>query len=415
MISNIILPLVLCLYMPTFSDLGLTLVTPSNNQQSAQQVGTFNVNQAGSNQLPYTTNVASGGLTPLNSKGVLSTNTATNTNTSNSLNGWGNPSSFAPQPSRVDQLKTIKDNGGLNPVQQTEYDRLLAELNANGAQDQQLINEAYGASSNYLNQAESALRADYPTILNEISGQYDLGTQQATSGKSATLGTINEQQIMADQRNQNVMADARRMYDELRRGYGQRFGGASSAGGAASEIAAVEQQRQQGKIQQDYGNTLRQIETARTQVETKFQEQLANLKQVKDQAVNEANRDFQNKLLQISQSRAENEQAKASARLSALQDLRNKVYQINLQNMQFQQTLQSQKQQADSSLANYSNTLGGYGQSAQTATSGFTPSVSSNLQTSSNTTNSTNPYIGAVSAPAKASWTDDPIYNDLLR
>lgn len=392
-----IFALLTCLYMATYSDLGLTLNTPSNNQQSAQQVGTFNVNQAGSNAYPYVQQgMSSGGLIQ-----------------ANSLNGYGNTDQFRNNPvvtnNDILSPKAPSPKGGWNNTgynDQAAYD-LAKALEAERGQSDQLINEAYGASANYLNQAEGALRADYPTVLNDIQGQYDAGARLAESGKTSTLGTINDQQITADQRNQSVMADARRLYDELRRGYGQRFGGASSAGQAASEISAVEQQRQQGKIQQDYGNTLRQIETARTQVEQKYQDQLFQLENTKKTAINEANRDFQNKLLQISQSRAENEQAKAQARLSALQDLRNKVYQINLQNLQFQQTLQAQKQQADLGLSSYTNELSGLGASAQTATNSFTPEVSSNLQTSSNTTNTTtNPYVGNILSDSRKKFTD---------
>lgn len=294
--------------------------------------------------------------------------------------------------------------GGSRPNINTEEDAIAAgyrglqdAISAGAADTNRLIDEAYGASAGYLNQAENALRSDYPTILQEIEAQRAAAQRTAESGKSSTLGTITEQQTLADQRNQNVMADARRLYDELTRGYQQRFGGASSAGLAASELAAVERQRQSGKIQQDYGNTMRQIESARTQVEQKYQDQLFQLDQTKQQAINEANRDFQNKLLQISQARAENEQSKATARLSALQDLRNKVYQINLQNLQFQQTLASQKQQAELGLNTYTSQLSDLLGGATSATNSFTPEVSSSLISTTTGAGTTNPYIGSIS------------------
>lgn len=280
-------------------------------------------------------------------------------------------------------------------------DNVIANLKAQiagGNTDQnKLIDEAYGASSGYLDQAENALRSDYPTILSEIDAQRAAAERTATTGKESTLGTINEQQTLATQRNQNVMADARRLYDELRKGYQQRFGGASSAGQAATELGNLEQQRQMGRTQQDFGNTMRQVEQARTQVEQKFQDQIYQLEQTTNQAKNEANRDFQNKLLQISQSRAENEQAKAQARLSALQDLRNKVYQIDLQNLQFQQTLAQQKQQAELGLSDYANSLSGLGSQATNAVGSFNPNIASNLQTSGGGgVDLANPYVGSI-------------------
>lgn len=269
------------------------------------------------------------------------------------------------------------------------------------------IEDAYGGSSRYLDQAEGALRSDYPTILSEIDAQRAGAERTATSGKESTLGSIQSQQGLAEQRNQNVLADSRRLYDELRRGYGQRFGGASSAGQAATELGNLEQQRQTGRVQQDFGNTMKQIEGARVEVEKKFQDQLYQLEQTTNQAKNEASRDFQNKLLQIQQSRAENEQAKGQARLAALQDLRNKVYQINLQNMQFQQTLAAQKQTANSSLADYVTQLGGFGAQAESATNSFSPKISSSLQSGSNTLATTNPYIGSMTK-------DEDLYGSII-
>lgn len=275
-------------------------------------------------------------------------------------------------------------NGYVNPGSIPGTDQYMKE-----------IEDAYGGSSRYLDQAESALRSDYPTILSEIDAQKAAAERTATSGKESTLGSIQTQQGLAEQRNQNVLADSRRLYDELRRGYGQRFGGASSAGQAATELGNLEQQRQTGRVQQEFGNTLKQIESARVEVEKKFQDQLYQLEQTTNQAKNEANRDFQNKLLRIQQSRAENEQIKGQARLAALQDLRNKVYQINLQNMQFQQTLAAQKQSATSSLADYVTQLGGFGAQAESAANSFDPLVSSSLQTSNNSYAAANPYIGS--------------------
>lgn len=309
------------------------------------------------------------------SQGPIGPTNPTPNKTQTTTTGGGGGGGGAAQ--KLADIYAGKSNWDDNAIAQ-----LKAEIAGDNGDQNRLIDEAYGASAGYLNQAESALRNDYPTILSEIDAQRTAAERTAQSGKASTLGTIQEQEITAGQRNENVMADARRMYDELRRGYGQRFGGASSAGQAATELSSMEQQRQQGRTQQDFGNTMRQVEQARTQVEQKFQDQIYQLEQTTNQAKNEANRDFQNKLLQISQSRAENEQMKAQARLSALQDLRNKVYQINLQNIQFQQTLQAQKAASEQQLSQYSSQLGGFGQQATNAVGGFNPNITSDLQTS---------------------------------
>lgn len=365
------------------ANLGLTLNTPSNNQQSAQRPEMLGgITQAGSNNNAYYAiqkGLQNGGL---KIDGVLGDKTVNNPQQNSVSQTVG--TSRAPITTEESAI-------------QAGFKGLQDAINAGAVENNKLIDEAYGASAGYLNQAEDYLRSDYPTVLQEIENQRLAGVRTADSGKASTLGTINEQQILADQRNQNVMADARRLYDELTRGYQQRFGGASSAGLAASELAAVERQRQQGKIQQDYGNTVRQIESARTQVESKYQDQLFQLEESKKSALIEAERDFKNKLLQITQARAENEQAKAQARLSALQDLRNKVYQINLQNLQFQQTLAAQKAQADQGLQAYASQLSDSLSGASSAAGAFNPEVSSGLISTASTGGTTNPYVGAIS------------------
>lgn len=221
------------------------------------------------------------------------------------------------------------------------------------------IDEAYNPTFNYLNQAEAAVNADYPNVLKEAQSQFDTSKGLAENTKKQGLTTLGQNQEKAAYQNESALAAARRLYDQLRTGYNQRFGGSSSAGGAASEISAVEQQRQQGQTQRSYQDIKSTIDAEMQKVNDSYNQNLLQLEQSKQSAINQANRDFQSKLLQIAQSRAEAASAKANARLAALQDLRNKVYQINLQNMQFQQTLQAQKQAAELNLGNYAKTVAG--------------------------------------------------------
>jgi hypothetical protein len=332
--------------------------------------------------------------------------------TSSSVKGAGGTVSFPSQqsvagaatsaPKASSASATGGSSGGSSGGFQPGQNGYVAPVNTDMTEINRQIDDAYNPTMGYLSQAEGNLRNDFPTILSDINSQYGLGVDQATNAKGNALGAISSQQEMATQKNNDVMADARRLYDELRRGYGQRFGGASSAGQAATELGNLEQQRQQGKIGRDYTNTINQIEGQRVQVQQKYDESLKQLEVTKNTAVNEANRDFQNKLLQISQSRAETEQAKAQARLGALQDLRNKVFQINLQNMQFQQSLQAQKASADQYLSQYTAQLGQSVDQSANAVGSFNPSVSSSLQAGGgNMASSGSPYVGAISTARK--------------
>jgi len=282
--------------------------------------------------------------------------------------------------SRLTQLQKM---GTLNPVQQSEYDRLIAELQGGQAQDQRLIDEAYGQSESYLNQAENQLNADYPTIQAEINAQGQLNNQLLDNSKTSALNQTGQQAMTAGQRQESALSKARRLYGELQRGYNQRFGGASSAGEAANEISNQERLRQEGTTRQDYGNTMRAIELQNQEIESNYNTGKLQLQQQTQQALNEAQRDFQNKLLTIAQNKALIGQAKAEARLASLQELRNNIYQINMQNMQFQQQLEAQKQAGQQQLQQFSTQSQSAVGAGQSATDAYNPNIQSNLQTSS--------------------------------
>jgi len=261
------------------------------------------------------------------------------------------------------------------------YQSIIKDLQGGQAQDQQLINDAYGQSESYLNQAENQLNADYPTIQGEINAQGQLNNQLLDNSKTSALNQTGQQATTANQRQESALTKARRLYGELQRGYNQRFGGASSAGDAATEISNQERLRQEGTTRQDYGNTMRAIELQNQEIESNYNTGKLQLQQQTQQSLNEAQRDFQNKLLTISQNRALIGQAKAEARLASLQELRNNIYQINMQNMQFQQQLEAQKQAGQQQLQQFSTQSQGAVSAAQGATDAYNPNIQSNLQT----------------------------------
>ena len=157
-------------------------------------------------------------------------------------------------------------------------------------------------------------------------------------------------------------------------------------GQAASEIANVEQQRQTGQLAQKYGDTVKQIQMQQADVQQKYNNGLLQLQQQKQQAISQAQQDFTNNLLQITQARAQTDQAKAQAKLSALMDLRNKVFSIEQQNIQFQQALKAQTQGAQQQLTDYANSVASNISGGQNATNTFTssPYAQSGLQVSDN-------------------------------
>jgi len=219
------------------------------------------------------------------------------------------------------------------------------------------IENIYKPSFNYLSQAESQLRSDLPNALAEAESAYK--TQMATIGqqKESALGKYGEQRTQAQERQTQSEAQIRRLYDELNRGYRQRFGGMSSAGQAASEIASAEQQRQMGATGREYQTAARTIGLAEQDVQNQYNTQSLQLEQNKQSAINQVNRDFQNKLLEINRQRGQLESEKASARLNALRELRTQIMQINLANDQFQKQLELMREQARLGINAYTSSL----------------------------------------------------------
>jgi hypothetical protein len=262
------------------------------------------------------------------------------------------------------------------------------------------ISETYDASNNYLNQAEDQVNKDYPTVQQDINGQYDTSKGQLDTSNTSNINQFNQFTDQANYGHETALAAARRLYSELRQGYQQRFGGSTSAGDAANQLANVEQQRQEGQQNRGYQDTLTTLNNKKIDTDNQYQQGLQALMTQKNQALNQANRDFQNKLLQISQSRAANEQAKGQAKLQALQDLRNQVFQISQQNTQFQQALEAQRQASQLQLQNYQAMAGGNVGAAQAASTAYgqmagqTPT--SNLQAGGYNPQQQTQYIGAI-------------------
>ena len=237
------------------------------------------------------------------------------------------------------------------------------------------IQSQFQARTDYLNQAEQAIRAGQPEILEALAADMRAGTSRAGTARGAELGTLQGAGQQATGRKEDALASARRLYSELRRGSQQRFGGASSAGEAMNTLLGVEQQKQMGQTRRDFGQTMATIDREKTKIESQYQDQLlqleANNKRDKAQATNE----FNARLDEINHNRLLASDAKYQARLGVLQDLRDKNFQIQAQQTQFKQQLEANRQQQIMDLDTYSKQLkmsSGAGQGASNAFSNQT-------------------------------------------
>jgi hypothetical protein len=219
-----------------------------------------------------------------------------------------------------------------------------------------------------LGQAESVLRGQFPETQRLIGDQAATAREQLGAAKESALGQLGEQRTGAQTRSEDAIAAARRLFNELGMANRQRFGGASSAGLAASELQGREFQRNRGDIDRNLGVAMREIDQAQANTEKEYNLGLQEVENRKNVALQQAQNEFNQRLLDIQSERGRLEGEKAAARLQALTDFRNMTYQINLQEAQFKQQLDAQRQSNLQQLSATRETIGqqvGAGQAAQ--------------------------------------------------
>ena len=233
------------------------------------------------------------------------------------------------------------------------------------------IQSQFQARTDYLNQAEQAIRTGQPEILEGIAADLRAGKGRAGTAKGSELGVLKGSEQEARGRKEDVMASSRRLFNELRMGARQRFGGSTSASEAMNTLLGVEQQRQQGQTGREFGQTMQQISRQKSDIESRFQSQLQQLEADNVNSINQANQEFRARLDEVEQNRLLASDAKSEARLTVLQDLRDKAFAINAQRDQFKQQLEANRQQQQLDLDSFAQQLqlsSGFGQQA---TQGF--------------------------------------------
>lgn len=309
-------------------------------------------------------------------------------NNANNTSYPGNVVPTAPTPAPTPSTST---SGGTAPNPQTTYinyngeNKKLADwmgqgiLDANGnpinkgpsASDiDNQINSMYGPTMDILNQNVGLIQGQKTSA--EQQAAADLAANQSMLGtqKESVLGQLGTQARGVQTQKEDALAQARRLYGELQRGNVQRFGGATSAGQAASEIQGAEAQRQFGQTGRSANEAFQKIEQAKTDVENQYKTGLLQLQQQHQQGMAKIQNDFTNAIMQINNQRAATEQAKGQAKLQALENLRTQALALTQQQTTFQQQLEAMKYQADLNIQQYAKTAGAAantGNAAQTA------------------------------------------------
>ena len=281
------------------------------------------------------------------------------------------------------QAPTGKDALTKAGLVNTDYDQFASQFNNDPTAFLNAIESGYAGQFDALGQQQSALEEARRLAEGTIGSQYGENLSKAQGAKASTAGKLKQNQVEAEQRKQDALNSARRLYNELQSGYRQRFGGATSAGEASQAILGAEQQRQATGIGRDYGTAVAQIKSQEVDLENNFNTAIRELDTQKQTALRDIQSNFMTNLNQINTNRAQTTQAKEQAKLQLLNDMRNQALQIDQQNRQYAQQLELMKEQQrmslQSSLAGMQQSQTGFAQAGQQAISRIPTQVSTQL------------------------------------
>jgi len=272
------------------------------------------------------------------------------------------PQQMQPQQMQLQQMQQqpggMRTPGQGDDVNSAQFSEWRSMQPQEGNMDvNSLIDSQYNEQMGYLGGVEGNLRNDYPNVLADVEANYGAQKGNIDSSRRTAQDTLAGNLTGAETRRAEAEMRNRQAYDEQNRAAFQRFGGGSSAGQASSEILARGQAQDLGAVQQNHNNHVQEIDRNKMQIERDYSTALESLDARKSTAINEANREFQGKLLEITRLKSEAGANKGQQRLQALMDLRNKTFQIDQENTNFMRSLEQQKMSASQDLDTYSKQL----------------------------------------------------------
>ena len=250
--------------------------------------------------------------------------------------GWGQTEAYADWSAKGKPGVQAPGVKSVAELEQEYQNQLTSELEG-----------AYQPAMDVLGQQEGYLRGAQPGALAGIEGQFGQREgEQKGDLLSAQEQLAREEKTFTGQK-EDVLASSRRLYEELRQGAKQRFGGSSSAGGAMSELLGREQMVQQGQTQRIFMDNMFQLNQTRAEVDRSYKQNIRQLNLAKDEAIRKSNEEFNTGLLQIATSKAGLMTEKGLRRLDLLTNLRDSVMKAQQTQIEWTQKLDYQKELAE--------------------------------------------------------------------
>lgn len=251
-----------------------------------------------------------------------------NVNLSN-LGGGGGGTSQLQQLAQTDR----------NPIQETEYQRLLAESQAGNreAQVRNDINSGYDAYFNQLNDIMNQGLPQQRTAQEQIAqSQYDQGLNQLGTQRTLGLQDLGAQSTKATNEQNRTLKDisenVRNLFQSGNTYLGSLGAGDSSAANQYSYALTKLGSKQRGNVQSQYADIQNDIAGRETRLNEIYNSETNNLKSQLDQQIAGISQWFAEQQNALKQAQAQGQLAKGQDLASLSQNLLNVALQ-NLQNV----------------------------------------------------------------------------------
>ena len=220
------------------------------------------------------------------------------------------------------------------------------------AMEDVMINDQYNSNNQFLNQQEGLLRGVMPGQVEGINQSYDLTKQGMDIEKDSTIKDFLRREELNFKNKEDVVSQARRLYNEMKQGSKQKFGGMTSAGEAVKELLGREFMSNVSGAKQTFQENQQQIFTKKIDFDKTYQNQVAQLGLGKTEALKELDLKFQSNLMDIMAQRQQNESWKRERQLASLKSYANEVRAVNERAQALQDEMSIYKQKMDLSFDN---------------------------------------------------------------
>lgn len=253
------------------------------------------------------------------------------------------------------------------------------------------INDIYSPLLSGYNEQLGSLSKNLNLTRNNIQNAYQQSANTLGTNRTEGISQVKNQSDIAAQRKQDALSAAVQLYNELLGGGRQRFGGASSAGEAYSALSGRELMKNQGTIQQGYGETMSQLNQAAQGIQNQYATAMQNLELQKTSALNDAMQAYNDKVTQINSDRNSTQSQKGMALYNTLLELKNKSYNINNTISQMSDAYNKQYQSSIATVQDAASKIGANVNTGRAATTSFQGNTTTNPNTALNYTPSASP------------------------